>query len=84
MDQITALAKISESCSQSIINNCTNNHLTGIAWWVDKNGDNHEYWHGSYDQSSTEHKQGCYCSLEGDGCSHENLKVFSEFTLFRN
>ena len=40
------------------------NRLTDLSWWVDRNGVQIGYWHGSYQEDAT----GCYCSLEGDGC----------------
>ena len=46
MDQIEALISVSEHCEQEIINNCTVNTLTGYAWWLDRNGDRYQYWHG--------------------------------------
>ena len=46
MDQIEALISVSEYCEQEVINNCTSNSLTGFAWWLDRNGDKYQYWHG--------------------------------------
>ena len=64
MAQIKALIKVSEFCRQTILHNCTNNGLTGLAWWTDRSGKRREYWDGSYDDD----KQGCYCYLHGVGC----------------
>ena len=52
MDQIEALISVSEHCEQEIINNCTVNTLTGYAWWLDRNGDRYQYWHGDRDQTA--------------------------------
>ena len=56
---------ISGDCFQDILHNCTNNHLTGYSWWVDRNGRNNTYWHGD-----GFFEQGCACSMEpGLNCS---------------
>ena len=68
-EQIFKLIDISEGCQQSIKNNCTNNGLTNIAWWTDRNGDEHQYWHGEF----TDDTQGCACSMEGDNCRKDDL-----------
>ena len=52
MDQIEALISVSEHCEQEIINNCTVNTLTGYAWWLDRNGDRYQYWHGDRDETA--------------------------------
>ena len=64
MAQIESLMAISADCHQSILHNCTNNPLTNLSWWVDRNGIERQYWHGSFATGST----GCFCSLEGEGC----------------
>ena len=64
MEQIESLIQISANCEQSIVNNCTYNSLTDISWWLDRNGAQIGYWHGSYQEDA----KGCYCALEGDGC----------------
>ena len=46
MDQIEALMSISEFCEQKVENNCTSNQLTGYSWWLDRNGNKFQYWHG--------------------------------------
>ena len=46
MDQIEALISVSLFCQQEVVNNCSVNQLTDMAWWLDRNGDKHEYWHG--------------------------------------
>ena len=46
MDQIEALISISEFCEQKVENNCTSNQLTGYSWWLDRNGNKFQYWHG--------------------------------------
>jgi len=84
MPQILSLLDVSSYCEQTIVNNCTNNPLTNTSWWVDRNNETHEYWHGSYDDNTA----GCFCSLEGDGCSHEHFDgkcscddLMSDFTV---
>ena len=52
---------ISGDCIQDILHNCTNNHLTGYSWWVDRNGRNNTYWHGD-----GLFEQGCACSMESE------------------
>ena len=59
-----ALINVSEFCRQTILHNCTNNDLTGLAWWMDRSGKKREYWDGAYNDNT----QGCYCSLHGEGC----------------
>ena len=65
-EEILAVMNVSEKCFQKIVNNCTNNGLSNVAWWYDMSYKKHEYWHGD---GSTE--KGCYCSIDGNGC-HEN------------
>ena len=64
MDQIQSLTEISAGCHQEIIHNCTNNVLTGLSWWNDRNGNKINYWDGSHSPETV----GCRCSLEQDGC----------------
>ena len=64
LDQIISLVSISESCEQVIINNCTNNILSHMSWWTDRNGNKLEYWDGNHPIGT----EGCKCSLEGSGC----------------
>ena len=52
MDQIEALISVSESCEQRVENNCTLNQLTGYAWWLDRNGNKFQYWHGDGNETS--------------------------------
>ena len=49
MDQIEALISVSEFCEQKVENNCTSNQLTGYSWWLDRNGNKLQYWHGTGD-----------------------------------
>ena len=69
MPQIESLMAISEECHQSILHNCTNNALTHLSWWVDRNGDYRKYWHGAYETGT----EGCFCSLDGEGCSTDSV-----------
>ena len=64
MASITNLINLSETCTQSVLNNCTHNGLTGLAWWSDRFGNKREYWHGSYSDDTV----GCFCSLDAEGC----------------
>ena len=52
MEQIEAIISVSESCEQRIENNCTTNQLTGFSWWLDRNGNKLQYWHGDGDEST--------------------------------
>ena len=52
MDQIEALISVSEFCEQQVINNCTSNPVTGFAWWLDRNGDKYQYWHGDRNETA--------------------------------
>ena len=52
MEQIEALISVSESCEQRVENNCTTNQLTGFSWWLDRNGNKLQYWHGDGDEST--------------------------------
>ena len=52
MDQIEALISVSEFCEQQVVNNCTSNPVTGFAWWLDRNGDKYQYWHGDRNQTA--------------------------------
>ena len=69
MAQMEALIDISEFCRQNITHNCTNNYLTGLAWWKDREGNIREYWDGAHDDDT----QGCHCSLHGEGCNEDAL-----------
>ena len=71
MDQIVGLIEISASCEQTIVLNCTNNRVTDFAWWTDRKGTTHKYWHGDYNTDT----EGCYCSLEGNGCINTHNEV---------
>ena len=51
-DQLEALISVSESCEQTVQNNCTSNTLTGFAWWLDRNGNKMQYWHGEGDETT--------------------------------
>ena len=73
MTQIDRLIQISSGCTQSIVNNCTNSQLTGMSWWTDRNNNDHQYWHGSYENNTI----GCFCSLEGTGCADTHYDVWS-------
>ena len=53
MDQIEALISVSEFCEQRVENNCTSNQLTGYSWWLDRNGNQFQYWHGEGDENSS-------------------------------
>ena len=53
MDQIEALISVSEFCEQKVENNCTSNQLTGFSWWLDRNGNKFQYWHGDGDENSS-------------------------------
>jgi len=64
LEQIISLINISESCEQHVINNCTNNVLSDMAWWTDRNGNKVEYWDGDHPLGT----EGCKCSLDGSGC----------------
>ena len=55
---------ISENCEQHVINNCTNNGLSHLGWWTDRNGNQIEYWDGDHPIGT----EGCKCSLDGIGC----------------
>ena len=52
MEQIEALISVSEFCEQRVENNCTTNQLTGFSWWLDRNGNQLQYWHGDGDEST--------------------------------
>ena len=52
MEQIEALISVSEFCEQRVENNCTTNQLTGFSWWLDRNGNQFQYWHGDGDEST--------------------------------
>ena len=52
MDQIEALISVSEFCEQQVVNNCTSNPVTGFAWWLDRNGDKYQYWHGARNETA--------------------------------
>ena len=65
LDEIISLIEISESCEQNIINNCTGNVLSQMAWWNDRNGNKIEYWDGNHPTGT----EGCKCSLDGTGQS---------------
>ena len=52
MEEIEAYISVSEYCEQEITNNCTVNQLTGYAWWLDRNGDKYQYWHGDKNQKA--------------------------------
>ena len=58
MIQIEALIDMSETCEQSIVNNCTVNRLTEYGWWEDRNGKAVNYWHGDRNADAT----GCQCN----------------------
>ena len=53
MDQIEALISVSEFCEQKVENNCTSNQLTGFSWWLDRNGNKFQYWHGDGDEDTS-------------------------------
>ena len=84
MDQIVTLMDISATCQQHIVNNCTGNALSHLAWWTDRNGNRIEYWDGSH-SSATE---GCKCSLDGFRCTPNalgdsvSLKYQNSLTIF--
>ena len=63
--QIEAIIEISQVCEQKIVNNCTGNTLTNMAWWEDKSGNKIEYWDGNHPIGT----EGCKCSLDGTGCN---------------
>ena len=65
-EQIEALSDLSETCSQSIVHQCTNNGLTGTSWWLDRNNQKRQYWSGDY---TVLNETGCACSLEGGQCN---------------
>jgi len=65
MSEIKSLLDISSECHQVIINNCTNNPLSHLSWWLDRHGNIQEYWHGNHNSGTA----GCRCSLENYGCS---------------
>ena len=52
MDQIEALISVSEFCEQKVENNCTSNQLTGFSWWLDRNGNKLQYWHGEGNETT--------------------------------
>lgn len=54
-----------------MVNNCTNNPLTNVAWWSDRHGSTHQYWHGDHSGDT----QGCYCHLENNECLNHHVKV---------
>ena len=68
LSQIQALIGTSQSCYQQITNACTKNALTNTSWWTDPHGRNHTFWHGDGETI----KNGCYCSINDDGCSENN------------
>lgn len=72
LEQIYSLVKLSLECKQVITNNCTNSKLTGMAWWGDRNGENHTYWHGNAVKKSF---SGCSCSIESNDCDNHHFKV---------
>merc|ERR1712131_561949 len=67
-DQIEALVSVSQFCEQTIQNNCTLNTLTGFAWWLDRNGNKMQYWHGAGNETTL----GCQCSLTNSCDSRYN------------
>jgi len=69
MDQIVALIDISENCEQHVVNNCTNNILSDVAWWTDRAGNDIQYWDGDHPIGT----EGCKCSLDGTGCALNGL-----------
>jgi len=69
MDQIAALIDISEICEQRIVNTCTNNMLSDVAWWTDRAGNKIEYWDGTHPIGT----KGCKCSLDVTGCTLDGL-----------
>ena len=75
MDQIEALISISEFCEQKVENNCTSNQLTGFSWWLDRNGNKFQYWHG--EGSNTTLGRGSYFikSAELDYIMYEGYKT---------
>jgi len=78
MTEIESLLHISSECHQTILNNCTNNPLSHVAWWIDRHGQVQEYWDGDHETGFI----GCYCSLHGNGCS-ENVQGDSvSFCIF--
>jgi len=76
MKQISSLINLSEKCTQTISNNCTGNPLSQSSWWIDRNGQRRDYWHGDHETGT----EGCYCSLEGFGCLEnsfgESVSIF--------
>ena len=65
LEQIIAVIDLSETCEQTILNNCTGNVLSHMGWWTDRGGNKIEYWDGDHPIGT----EGCYCSLEGSGCT---------------
>jgi hypothetical protein len=68
--QIAAVIDISKSCSQSIVNNCTNSQLTDMAWWIDNTGTRRNYWNGD---GTAEF--GCACSMNENTCANIHKSV---------
>jgi len=69
MDQIISLIDISANCEQRVVNNCTNNFLSDVAWWTDRAGNDIKYWDGDHPIGT----EGCKCSLDGTGCDLNGL-----------
>ena len=65
---------VSESCYQSISNNCTGNPLSYTSYWTGRDGQMRTYWHGNGSIS----QNGCYCSIEGDGCLEDRFGIARE------
>ena len=69
MEKIVALMEISENCQQHMVNNCSNNILSDFGWWTDRDGNQIKYWDGNHPIGT----EGCKCSLDGTGCTLNNL-----------